>query len=222
MAEQKSILIVVTNHDHINEKVKTGIWLEEFAVPYRRFKAASYKITVASPCGGDAPIDPQSLISGEGEKYKNEIQGLKSTLPLSNINPSEYDGVFFPGGHGTMFDLPNNPRVAKIVSQFFQSGKPIAAICHGPAALLGAKRADGTPLVKGHKITSFTNEEEIAIKCDKFMPFLLESKLSECGADFEPAPNWSDHVVTDANLITGQNPQSSDSLADAMLKTFSG
>jgi putative intracellular protease/amidase len=221
MAEQKSILIVVTNHDQINEKVKTGLWLEEFAVPYQRFKAASYTITVASPQGGDTPIDPQSLASGEGEKYKNELQALKSTRPLSDINPSEYDAIFFPGGHGTMFDLPNTPQVASMVSHFFQAGKPVATICHGAAALLGAALPDGTPLVKGHKVTSFTNEEETEIKCDKFMPFLLESKLGEYGAVFEPAPNWSDHVVTDANLITGQNPQSSASLADAMIKILS-
>jgi putative intracellular protease/amidase len=221
MAEQKSILIIVTNQDHINEEIETGLWLEEFAVPYEHFKQASYNITVASPKGGDAPIDPHSMTSWEMGEFKDDIPALKDTKPLALVDPSDFDAVFFPGGHGTMFDFSNNPDIGRIVSQFFQAGKPVATICHGAAALLSAKLSDGTPLVKGHKVTSFTNEEEIEVKCDQLMPFLLESKLGEYGADFEPAPNWSDHVVTDGNLITGQNPQSSGTLADIIINTLS-
>jgi putative intracellular protease/amidase len=141
---------------------------------------------------------------------------LKETQPLSSVNVANYDAVFFPGGHGTMYDLPS-PEVAQIVNQFADAQKVVAAVCHGPAALVEAKRSDGTPLVQGRKVTGFTNAEEQAVQLDQLMPFLLESRLRELGGEFVVASNWSDNVVVDGNLITGQNPQSSGSAAKAVI-----
>lgn len=220
MSNPKKILIVVTNHNQIDPEHPTGLWFEEFAIPYHLFREQTYTITVASPKGGLAPLDPRSIPKDEEtKKYSDALQALQFTEPLSSININEYDAVFLPGGHGTMYDLPVE-EVGQCVSKFINAGKVVAAVCHGPAALTTAKNSDGTPIIKGKKVTGFTNEEEKEVQLDKLMPFLLESKLSELGAEFISSPKWSDNVVVDGNLITGQNPQSSASTANAVIKVL--
>ncbi|WP_077616294.1 type 1 glutamine amidotransferase domain-containing protein [Caenibacillus caldisaponilyticus] len=205
----KKILMVVTNHAVIDEEHRTGIWLEEFAVPYQVFKENGFEVTVASPKGGAAPVDPRSL----NDEWKDEKALLDDTVKLADIQTDAYDALFFPGGHGTMFDFPNDRSVQDAIRRFDDQQKVIAAVCHGPAALVGATRSDGTPLVAGKTVTSFTDEEERASKLDAYMPFLLESKLRELGAKFVAKEKWSDHVEVDGHLVTGQNPQSSRSIA---------
>ena len=209
--------MVVTSHDRIPDGEKTGIWLEEFAVPYAQFLAAGHAVTVASPKGGKAPVDPRSL-EGDGEPDAKALAALEKTTKLDDIRLGDYAAVFFPGGHGTMFDLPDSKRVQEVVSFFVAQDQPAAFVCHGPAALVGAKLPDGTSVVKGRKVTGFTNAEEKAVKLDEKMPFLLETRLGELGASFAGAENWASHVVVDGNLITGQNPASSGETADALLK----
>lgn len=221
MSNPKNILMIVTSHNQIDANHPTGLWLEEFAIPYQLFRQQTYTLTVASPAGGMTPIDPKSLEpSATAETHQDALQALQYTEPLASIDPLQYDAVFFPGGHGTMYDLPTE-QVGEIVSQLFKAGKIIAAVCHGPAALVAAKQPDGTPLVKGKTVTGFTNEEEEAVQLAKLMPFLLESRLRELGAKFEKAPNWQDYVIVDGQLITGQNPQSSASTAKAVIKALS-
>ena len=217
MSDNKNILMIVTSHDQIDAEHPTGLWFEEFAVPYQLFREKGYVVTVASPKGGQTPIDPRSLPDAEqAEAQAEALQALKETQALGSVNVENYDAVFFPGGHGTMYDLPS-PEIGRIVSQFADAEKVVAAVCHGPAALVEAKNSDGTPLVQGRKVTGFTNAEEQAVELDKLMPFLLESRLRELGAEFDAASNWSDHVIVDGKLITGQNPQSSGSAAKAII-----
>jgi putative intracellular protease/amidase len=220
MSDKKSILIIVTSHDQIDAEHPTGLWFEEFAVPYQLFLEQDYAVTVASPKGGQTPIDPRSVPNAEeAQAQASALQALKATQPLSQINAEDYDAVFLPGGHGTMYDLPT-PEVGQVISQFAEAEKVVAAVCHGPAGFVDAKRSQGTPLVQGRKVTGFTNAEEQEVQLDKLMPFLLESRLRELGAEFEAADNWNDHVIVDGNLITGQNPQSSGSAAKAVIDTL--
>lgn len=221
MNNPKKLLIVVTNHNQIDADHQTGLWFEEFAIPYHLFREQTYTITVASLKGGIAPIDPRSLPKDqEAQTYSDALQALQYTEPLNNININDYDAIFFPGGHGTMYDLPVD-EIGQIVSKFINADKIVAAVCHGPAALVTAKNHDGTLVVKGKKLTGFTNEEEQEVQLDKLMPFLLESRLRELGAEFAATPKWSDNVVVDGKLITGQNPQSSASTAKAVIAAIS-
>jgi putative intracellular protease/amidase len=220
MGSKPSVLMVVTSHSSISEGNPTGLWLEEFALPYALFREQGYAITVASPRGGQAPIDPRSLEGAEASQV-NEVAraALKDTRPVDDsLRADDFDAIFFPGGHGTMFDLPDNPQVQRLVSEFAQGGKVLASVCHGPACLVGAMLRDGSPLVKGRKVTAFTDAEERAVELDQHMPFLLETRLRELGAEFVPAGNWQDHVVVDGRLVTGQNPQSSASAARAVIR----
>lgn len=223
MSQPKSVLIVVTNHDRIDDTHRTGLWFEEFSEPYRIFREQGYHITVASPIGGPAPIDPRSEPGSieESADVRDALDALRNTKRLDRVTPADFDAVFFPGGHGTMYDLPNTPAVAKVVGEFADHDKVLASVCHGPASLVNARRADGTPVVKGHRVTGFTNAEEAEVQLDKLMPFLLESKLRELGAEVETAANWADHVVVDGKLVTGQNPQSSASAARAVIGLLS-
>lgn len=215
-----SILMIVTSHDKIDADHPTGIWFEEFSVPYNLFRKESFDVTVASPKGGQAPVDPGSLDDVEmtGEN-KAACAVLEKTLRLdSDFKAEDYDAVFFPGGHGTMFDLPENPDVQRLVRALDQAGKVLAAVCHGPCCFVNAVRESGSLFVTGREMTAFTDDEEKEVSLDDKMPFLLESRLRELGANFKKEDNWSDHTVVDGNLVTGQNPQSSKSAALAVIK----
>lgn len=215
----KRILMVVTSHGQIDADHPTGLWLEEFATPYEMFLAAGHSVTVASPKGGVTPVDPRS--EGEKERYEATTwDALQSTALLGELDLSGFDAVFFPGGHGTMFDLPEDGSVIAAVNHFLRRDQPAAFVCHGPAALVGATAADGSPAVAGRRITGFTNDEEVAVELDDDMPFLLETRLREQGGDFVGAPNFTEHVVVDGNLITGQNPASSAAAAKALLEAL--
>jgi putative intracellular protease/amidase len=212
------ILMLVTSHNQIPGHKATGIWFEEFALPYQHFQEQGYSITVASPQGGPAPIDPGSLPNDEQRiAHAEALRRLEDTLPLSQVQVEDYAAIFLPGGHGTMFDLPV-AAVGQVIGAFADAGKVIGAVCHGPAGLVEARRADGTPVVAGKQVTGFTNAEEAAAQLTAHMPFLLESRLAELGATFVPAALWADHVEVDGNLVTGQNPQSSASAAQAVIR----
>lgn len=226
--KEKKILIVVTNasaEDDLNNK-KTGVWLEEFAVPYYVFKYASntefkINVTVASPLGGKAPVDPNSLECKNPTEWDYTIKELDNTTKLSDVDYETYDAIFLPGGHGPMFDLANDELLGRIVSHFYNSHKVVAAVCHGPAGLINAKTESGEPIVKGMQITSFTNAEEKQIEkqdIEPAVPFMLESKLRHLGGIFIAGAPWEENVIADENLITGQNPASSEKLAHTIIK----
>ncbi len=218
MANGKQILMVVTSYAQINETRSTGLWLEEVVTPYLAFKTEGFKVTLASIQGGQAPIDPGCKPTEEQARHWSEIlDALKNTFSITSLSSGDFDAIFMPGGHGTMFDMPTCQGLQKLLRDFAEADKVIAAICHGPAGLVGATLSDGTPLVAQKKLTSFTNEEERAAEMDRFMPFLLETKLRELDANFISKPMWSNHIEQDGNLITGQNPQSSTSIAQAVI-----
>ncbi|WNB91258.1 type 1 glutamine amidotransferase domain-containing protein [Bacillus sp. NEB1478] len=215
----KRILIVVTNHQNIGTN-KTGLWLEEYAVPFNEFRQSGYDITVKSIQGGKIPLDPNSLEGVDREEYKEALSILEDTAKLSNEDAVSYDAIFLPGGHGTVFDFPKSEELKEVVSQMAQTNKVIGSVCHGPAGLTTATLKDGTPIVKGKTVTAFTDEEEEEMQLTKEVPFLLETKLRELGAEFQRAGKWEDFAVTDGNLITGQNPQSSRSVAIGMIEVL--
>ena len=223
MSTAQSILMIVTSHDAIDDDHPTGLWFEEFATPYALFCNQGYSITVASPKGGETPIDPRSL---EGDAKTPDTESARAALNSTRkldptLQAAAFDAVFFPGGHGTMFDLPGDPEVQRLVAEFIETDKVLASVCHGPACLVGALLRDGTPAVNGRKVTSFTDQEERAVELDQHMPFLLESRLRALGAEFVPAEDWQDNVVVDGKLVTGQNPQSSASAAHAVIRLLS-
>jgi putative intracellular protease/amidase len=223
MNDTQAVLIVVTSFGHIDDQHLTGLWLEEFATPFECFTEEGYVVTVASIKGGKVPIDPRSLPEDQGPMaVKGPLAALDHTQRLLEVDVTEYDAVFFSGGHGAMFDFPRSHEVAELVAHYLEQGKVVAAVCHGPAALTQAKYRSGTPVVKGRELTAFTNEEEAEAKLDALMPFLLEDKLRSLGAKLRVAPKWQDHVVVDENLITGQNPQSSRTIAEAVIKALTG
>ncbi len=220
MSKNKRILMIVTSHGQIAAGNATGLWFEEFAAPFALFRKQGYAVTVASVKGGAAPIDPRSMdvytATPDNEAAK---AALADTRPLSSkLAAADYDAVFFPGGHGTMFDLPNNPDVQRLVSECLTNNKVLAAVCHGPACFVGARMKDGSSPIKGRRITAFTDAEERAVELDKHMPFLLESTLRDLGARFNPAENFSSNVVVDGRLVTGQNPASSAAAARAVIE----
>lgn len=216
----KKLLIVVTSHSHIDQKMETGLWLPEYAEPYEIFTNEGYDILTASINGGQAPIDPRSLNEDVQEKWSNALHELENTIPLNDLTNETFSGIFLPGGHGTMFDFPKSSKLQGLIRSFAENNKVVAAVCHGPASLVGVTLSNGVPLVKHKKVTAFTNEEEKAANLDKVMPFLLEDKLKELGADYISAPLWSDHVEIDGKLITGQNPQSTISVAKAVVRAL--
>lgn len=220
----KRILMVVTGHGRIDAHHATGLWFEEFAVPYQLFREQGHEITVASPEGGDTPIDPRSLEGDESDVGNEAVRAALTGLPRLNggLTDEVFDAVFFPGGHGTMFDLPDNPAVQHVVRSHYEHGHVVAAVCHGPACLVNVALRNGHPLVRGRRLTAFTDAEEREAGLDGRMPFLLESRLRERGAEFVAAGNWQDNVVVDGNLITGQNPQSSASAARAVIRALAG
>jgi putative intracellular protease/amidase len=213
----KKILMVVTNHTTITNDHKTGLWLEEFAVPYNVFKEQGYEVKVTSILGGEVPLDPNSISEEKNEAWSQAEKELTNTAKLSNEDAQGFDAVFLPGGHGTMFDFPDNEILLNILQHHAEEGKVIGAVCHGPAGLVNATYKNGTPLVKGKNVSAFTDEEEIEMELDKHMPFLLETTLRERGAQFQSGPKWADFSIHDGNLVTGQNPQSSKSTADKVV-----
>jgi putative intracellular protease/amidase len=219
------ILMVLTSHDRLGDTArKTGFWLEEFAAPYFTFLDARAAVTVASPKGGQPPLDPVSdTPEGQTDLTRRFKRGpaaravLANTLRLGDINASDHDAVFYPGGHGPMWDLAEDPRSIALIEAFYGSGKPVAAVCHAPG-VLHRVMFKGEPLVRGKRVTGFTNGEEEAVHLTKVVPFLVEDELKRLGAHFEKVESWKPYVVTDGRLVTGQNPASSGPVAEALLK----
>jgi putative intracellular protease/amidase len=223
------ILILTTSHDRMgNTDHKTGSWVEEVAAPYYILADAGVDVTIASIAGGGVPFDPNSqkpdAVKAEAAQRfiaDDDVQKILASTPaLSTLNPDDYDGIFLPGGHGVMWDLPENKVLADWLLAYDSGEKIIAAVCHGPAGLVGAKRADGKPLVAGRKVTGFTNAEEHAVGLSAVVPFMLESRLRELGGVFEAGGDWQPHAVRDGKLITGQNPMSSELVGEKILATL--
>ena len=223
------ILIVLTSHDQLgNTGKKTGFWLEELAAPYYVFLDAGAEINLASPLGGQAPLDPKStqpdFQTEATKRFQNDAaakNALANTLKLSSVSPENFDAVFYPGGHGPLWDLAEDPNSIKLIETTYTLGKPVAAVCHGPAVLLHAKTNDGSYLVKDKSVTSFTNSEEAQVELTDVVPFLVEDELVKNGANFSRAEDWMSYCVIDGNLITGQNPASSEAVAKAVLQKLS-
>ena len=221
-----NVLFVLTSHDQLgNTGHKTGFWIEEFATPYYTLTDAGVVVTLSSPKGGQPPIDPKSDApesQTESTKRFKEDEALKEklslTLKLSDTFADEFDAVFFPGGHGPMWDLTKDANVIRLVQNFSKQNKPVAAVCHGPAALLNAKNNDGEPFLKGKKVTGFANTEEEEVQLTNVVPFLLEDKLKNEGAIYSKKENWQSYAVQDGLILTGQNPQSSEQVAKDLLK----
>ena len=224
------ILIVLTSHSELgNSGGKTGFWVEEFASPYYVLADAGAEITIASPKGGQPPVDPKSELAdaqtpSTARFYKDNIaiEKVAYSVKLSKIKYEDYDAVFYPGGHGPLWDLAVDKDSIKLIEDFYNHQKPIAFVCHSPAALINAKAENGHPLVKGKHLTSFTNSEEEAVKLTKVVPFLLEDKLKELGAHYTNSGDWKSYVQQDGLLITGQNPASSEGVAKTLLTLLKG
>mgnify|MGYP000353695396 FL=1 len=215
----KKVLFIVTSHTQLGATGRqTGLYLSEFAHPYEVFSKAGFAISVASPRGGDAPIDPKSL-SDELQAY---VQYTRNTLALSQVETGSYDAFFVVGGHGTMWDLPGNSDLQRILAPAYEQGKAVAAVCHGPSALVGLKKADGSFLIQGKRVAGFSNDEEQAAQLSQVMPFLLEDELKRCGGRYQKAPNWQAEIAVDGNLVTGQNPASAKGVAEAVVQVVSG
>jgi putative intracellular protease/amidase len=219
------ILMVLTSHDKLgNTGKKTGFWLEEFAAPYYVFRDAGADVTVASPLGGQPPLDPKSdTPEGQTEatrRFKNDKAAqalLADTVKLATIKARDYDAIFYPGGHGPLWDLAENPDSIALIETFYSAGKPVGAVCHGPAVLRHT-RSRGAPLVKGKRVTGFANSEEEAVHLTKVVPFLVEDELKRLGGHYEKVADWQSLAITDGRLVTGQNPASSEAAAKALLK----
>src|SRR3954468_6404049 len=223
------ILMVLTSHDQLgNTGRKTGFWLEEFAAPYFVFRDAGAELTLASPKGGQPPLDPKSDLPENQtppmerfKKDKTAQEALAATLQLSIVRSEDFDTVFYPGGHGPMWDLAEDPVSIALLESFYKAGKPIALVCHSPGVLRHVTYK-GNPLVKGKHVTGFTNGEEEDAQLTNVVPFLVEDELLRLGATFEKKANWQPFAITDGRLITGQNPASSTSVAQALLKFMTG
>lgn len=220
------ILIILTSHSELGDTgKKTGFWVEEFAAPYYELADAGAEISLASPKGGQPPIDPKSEEPEAQTKFTRRFgkdeplkQKLAHTLKLSDVKAFDYDAVFYPGGHGPLWDLVKDTNSIALLEAFQQQGKPMALVCHAPCALLNVKLAKGDPMIKGKKVTGFSDTEETAVKLTKAVPFLLEDELKKTGAHYSKGPDWGVYVQTDGLLITGQNPASSAEAAKVLLK----
>lgn len=218
------ILVVVTSNAEFGDTDQpTGFWLEELAAPYYALLEAGHQLTLSSPLGGQAPIDPASCeedqLTAKARRFLRDAEAmaqLADTQPLIDIEARDYDAVFYPGGHGPLWDLYDHAHSIALIEEMFADGKPVATVCHGAAVLLQARTDDGAPLVAGRRMTSFSNSEEQAVGLDQQVPYLLEDELTRLGAIYSKAEDWSDHCVVDGNLITGQNPASSASVAAAL------
>jgi putative intracellular protease/amidase len=222
---QMKILMVLTSHDQLGDTgKKTGFWLEEFAAPYYVLKDAGAEITLASPKGGQPPLDPKSdepdAQTEATDRFKADQtaqQLLASTTPLSHIDPDDFDAVFYPGGHGPLWDLAEDKDSIALIEAFAAKDRPIGAVCHAPGVFRHVKGKNGQPLVNGRKVTGFTNSEEEAVGLTQVVPFLVENMLQERGGRYEKGADWGVFVVTDGKLVTGQNPASSEEAAKALL-----
>ncbi len=223
------ILMVLTSHSTLgNTGRKTGFWLEEFAAPYYVFKDAGADITLASPKGGQPPLDPKSdAPEAQTEatlRFKQDTDAqtvLANTLTLSSVSADDYDAVFYPGGHGPLWDLAEDANSIALIEAFYAAGKPVAAVCHAPGALRHTKAADGSPLVQDKSVTGFANTEEAAVGLTNVVPFLVEDELKKNGGKYSKTNDWQPYAVSDGNLITGQNPASSEPAAKLLLQQLS-
>lgn len=221
-----NVLMVLTSHDQLGDTgKKTGFWLEEFAAPYYVFKDAGAHITLASPAGGMPPLDPKSdaddAQTDATKRFKadpDSQHALSNTTPLHSINVADYDAVFYPGGHGPLWDLAEDKDSIALIEAAYAAHKPVAAVCHAPAVLRHVKGADGEPLVKGKNVTGFTNTEEDAVGLTDIVPFLVEDMLKANGGNYHKAVDWASFVQVDGHLVTGQNPASSEAAALELLK----
>ena len=219
------ILLVLTSHDQLgNTGHKTGFWLEEFASPYYVFKDAGAQITLASPKGGQPPIDPKSdapdAQTAATRRFAEDAEAqrlLATSLPLAQVRAEDFDALFYPGGHGPLWDLAEDATSIALIERFIALGKPVGAVCHAPGVLRHVKAADGTPLVRGKRVTGFSNSEEDAVALTDVVPFLVEDMLKAHGGVYGRAADWHSHVEVDGLLVTGQNPASSDASAEALL-----
>ena len=220
------VLIVLTSHDKLGDTGrKTGFWLEELAAPYYRFKEAGWDITLASPKGGRPPLDPKSNEpanqTDQTRRFQADTQAtaaLANTVRLDSVTADDYDTVFYPGGHGPLWDLAEDTDSIHLIENTLRSGKPVALVCHAPGVLRHTVNEDGTPLVQGRKVTGFTNSEEDAVALTDIVPFLVEDELKKLGGDYSKLADWEPYVVQDGLLITGQNPASSGLAADTLVK----
>ncbi len=220
------ILMVLTSHDRLGDTgEKTGFWLEEFAAPYYVFKDAGAEVVLASPHGGQPPLDPKSdapdAQTRATERFRADpeaIKALATTHKLSDVVSDAFDALFYPGGHGPMWDLAEDLNSIGLIESMYGAGKPVAAVCHAPAVLRHARGPDGMPLVKGKSVTGFTNGEEAAVGLTDVVPFLIEDMLTSKGGRYSKKGDWQPHAITDGNLVTGQNPASSEDAARAVLE----
>jgi putative intracellular protease/amidase len=221
-----NILMVLTSHDRLGDTgKKTGFWLEEFAAPYYVFKDAGLDVTLASPAGGQPPLDPKSdepdAQTDATRRFRADSEAqrlLASTRRLAEVGADDYDAVFYPGGHGPLWDLAEDAASIALIEQAYAKGKVVAAVCHGPGVFRRARDTHGEPLVKGRKVTGFTNTEEAAAGLTDIVPFLVEDALKGAGGDYSKAGDWQPYVQIDGTLITGQNPASSEPAAEAVLE----
>jgi putative intracellular protease/amidase len=220
------VLMILTSHDKLGDTgKKTGFWLEELAAPYYVLLDAGAEITLASPAGGQPPLDPKSdapdAQSEATKRFKEDDaaqSALGNTTKLAEIDSAGYDAIFFPGGHGPLWDLAENADSQRIIGTFMAEGRPLAAVCHAPAIFKHTKGTDGMSVVSGRRVTGFSNTEEEAVGLTKIVPFLVEDMLKANGGLYESGPDWGSYVVVDGNLVTGQNPASSEAAAKELLK----
>lgn len=224
-----NVLFVLTSHNELGDTgKKTGFWVEEFANPYYKLLDQGAAITIATPKGGAAPIDPSSdspdAATKDTERFNKDEKAkerIANTKALSTINPDDFDAVFYPGGHGPLWDLANDETSIALIEKFNLQQKPIAFVCHAPAALKNVKDNDGNPLVRGKKVTGFTNTEEDAVGLTSVVPFLVEDMLKENGGIYSKKEDWTAYAIQDTNLITGQNPASSEKVAELLIENIS-
>ena len=225
----KKILMVLTSHDELgNTGKKTGFWVEEFAAPYYAFIDAGVEVTLATPKGGQAPIDPTSTLedfqTSATERYDGDDVAqakIANTVQLSSLSEGDFDGVFYPGGHGPLWDLTDNTDSITLIESFLKAGKAVATVCHASAALLNVKQGSGDFAIKGKAVRGFTNSEEEAVQLTAVVPFLLEDELIKRGGEYQKAQDWHAFVVQDGLIITGQNPASSALAAEKLLAQLS-
>lgn len=224
----KKVLIVLTSHDTLgNTGEKTGFWLEEFASPYYAFKDAGIEIALSSPQGGQPPLDPKSneadFQTESTQRFEKDTEAkneLANTHRLDSINVDDYDAVFYPGGHGPLWDLAEDATSIALIEKTLAANKPLGAVCHAPAIFRHPKAADGKSIVNGKKVTGFSNSEEDAVGLTNIVPFLVEDMLKENGGTYQKGDDWTSYIVTDGSLITGQNPASSEAVAVELIKAL--